>query len=401
MSEIQLNVLDAGRAISGKIHASVADSAVAALSSEPETIDELQDAMARFIEPDGGGRPFDTFYDGAITTPWDAGIIFIDLAARVVAVESTYSMPAPEGQVSYHNGKQATRVNLPYCVPDDWLFVDSIDEYDLVRDGRLTGRMADQPFDARPVLYGMVVKFIVEQCLAARDARADDPVTEIHARWLSTPRDDLHAKSPREILLAKREFIDIDLQSRELQWSFLDRPAPPLKQDSAAYRCAGFGTHEVVTYYNLVRHLLTECWNHVCEKGGIRPGEEEARLEQVKTEWLERPDPEFGGRSPAHIMECERRRIPLIMSAEEIDVEDDCPLCKAMAEDYRPTFWHLEGSDMDDGFAFSFHLSAADWEDEERSRRQFDEEFEREWKQRNKNGVENENPLAGEGMRRQ
>jgi len=39
MSEIRLNILDAGRACSGTIHASVADAAVAGLSAEPETIE--------------------------------------------------------------------------------------------------------------------------------------------------------------------------------------------------------------------------------------------------------------------------------------------------------------------------------------------------------------------------
>ena len=48
MSELRLNILDPGRAICGTIHGSVADAAVAALSAEPETIEELQDAVARF-----------------------------------------------------------------------------------------------------------------------------------------------------------------------------------------------------------------------------------------------------------------------------------------------------------------------------------------------------------------
>ncbi len=397
MSEIRLNVLDAGRAMCGEIHASVADSAVAALSAEPETIDELQDAMARFTKPIDGGRPFDMLHDGTDMKPWDAGIIFIDLAARIVAVESTYSMPAPEGQVHYHDGKRATKVRLPYQVPDDWLFVDSITEYDEARERRRDELVAAPPLDARPVLYGTVVKFIVEQCLAARDSRAEDPIAEIHARWLMTPRDDLRGKSPREILLAKREFIDADLQSRELQWSFLHKPAPPLKEDSAAYRYAGFGIHEVVTYYDMVRHLLSECWNRVHEGNDIQALEEEARLEQIKTEWLEAPEPDFSGRTPAFIIELERRRVPLIMSAAEIAQDDDCPLCRAMAEDCHPTFWHLDGCNMDDGFAFSLFSSLEDWEDEERSRRQFDEEFEKKWRQQNKKSLEDGETTARSG----
>ena len=47
----------------------------------------------------------------------------------------------------------------------------------------------------------------------------EDLLTLIHAKWLVTPRDDLRGQSPREVLLAKRESIDFDLHSRELQWS--------------------------------------------------------------------------------------------------------------------------------------------------------------------------------------
>jgi hypothetical protein len=42
----------------------------------------------------------------------------------------------------------------------------------------------------------------------------------IHARWLMTTRDDLRGQSPRDVLVARREFVDFDLNARELQWSF-------------------------------------------------------------------------------------------------------------------------------------------------------------------------------------
>lgn len=43
--------------------------------------------------------------------------------------------------------------------------------------------------------------------------------------------------------------------------------------------------------------------------------EEAARLERVKAEWLEEPRGDFDGRIPALIVENERRRLPLAMSA--------------------------------------------------------------------------------------
>jgi hypothetical protein len=92
-----------------------------ALSCEPETIDELQDAIAGLIKLAGGGRIFDMLHDGINTKPWDAGIICID-RRRVVAIESTCSMPAPAGKVRYHDGERATRMLLPCEACDDWLY---------------------------------------------------------------------------------------------------------------------------------------------------------------------------------------------------------------------------------------------------------------------------------------
>ncbi len=364
MSEVRLNILDSEREICGMCHGSEADAAVAALSAEPETIEELQTAMERFMKPAGDCRPFERFNAGTDREPWDAGIVFIDLAARLVAADSSCCMPSAEGDIEYHDGVRATDVRLPYQVPDDWLFSESIEEYEAVRDRRRAERAEVPPLDARPILYGAVVEFIARQCLAARDANAEDPISEIHAEWLMTPRADLRGRSPRELLLSKREFIDSDLQSREHQWSFLGEPAPCLEPDSAAYRYAGFGTHEAVVYYELLRFLLAECWQHVSGKGEITIAEEVARLERVKTDWLESPQPDYEDKSPAWVLECERKRLPLIASPESI-MDDDCPLCRLMSESSTPTFWHLDGCNMDSDFPFSFFQTREEWEDSE------------------------------------
>jgi Protein of unknown function (DUF2384). len=73
-----------------------------------------------------------------------------------------------------------------------------------------------------------------------------------------TQRDDLNGQSVRDILFAKRELIDFDLESRMLQWSFFLEEPPSLSKESHAYRFAGFGTHEWVMYYDLVRFLIWE-----------------------------------------------------------------------------------------------------------------------------------------------
>lgn len=49
MGAVRLTIIDADRAINGTLHGGVADCVVAALSAEPETIEELEEATARFV----------------------------------------------------------------------------------------------------------------------------------------------------------------------------------------------------------------------------------------------------------------------------------------------------------------------------------------------------------------
>ena len=156
----------------------------------------------------------------------------------------------PEGEVRYHNSRELTEVWLPYRVTRDWLFLDSVDQFKAAADQRRAERATVQPLDSRRVLYGVVTAFVANECRAARESNREDPVAEIHAKWLISPRNELRGLPPREILLMKREHIDWDMQSREMQWSLLKEPAPCLNKCAFAYRFAGFGKHEIVLYYN-------------------------------------------------------------------------------------------------------------------------------------------------------
>ena len=405
MSEVRLNVIDSRDTLHGTVHGSIADAVIASLSAEPETIDELDSALDRFnkrIEP---LAPFIWFDDGKNTDPWDAGVVVVDLAARIVAAESSCSEVLAEGEVNYHDGNKATDTWLRYKLPDDWLILNSVLEYESLREERRALRAANPPFDTRQVLYGSpLIEFIVSGCSAAittpgefagsechsepydhseseddeqheRPARNDAVLRALHTRWLITTRDDLGGRTPREVVLAKRSFIDADLGFRELQWSLLNEGPQPLSRDSAAYRFAGFGTHEFVVYYYLVRHLLTECWQRLGQRlpdkdaqsgrlsgatgfdqvdAGSESLEFSARpenqiqnlpgwLEQIAHGWLNSPSIEFNGRIPAAIIESERRRIPLVMSARDILIDENCELCRMLADethdDFGPTFW--------------------------------------------------------------
>jgi hypothetical protein len=400
MSEVRLNIVDSNGAINGKVHGSIADAVVAALSAEPESISELEAALERFIKPTDDRRPFCSFHAGANQEPWDAGIVIVDLAARIAAVESSYSAPQASGEVEYHDGSQATDFWLLYRVPDDWLFLSSVDEYNDRRDEQCR-RRETPPLDARSVLYGSALtEFIVKGCLAGRDEKDEDPIARIHEAWLMTARADLREQSPRDVMLAKLGFIDFDLHTRELQWSMLEEGPPPLARTSFAYINAGFGTHEVVVYYDLVRFLLTECWKRV-QAEEIEAADEMARLEGLNTAWLADRQREFEGRIPSAIIESERRRIPLVMSAKEMIIDENCELCQMLAneslEGMGPGFWHLDGCNMDEGFAFSFHRTREEWEEEERRRIELYEEFNRKWASEGKQFSDDES-LPADGL---
>lgn len=427
MSEVKLNLVDAERVLHGTIHGSIADYCVAALSAEPETLTELEAALARYTKPrDAMGyftrfsstlcptkmsvaesEPIADLRAALDTEPWDAGIVVIDLAARIVASESTYSQTGPEGEVCYHDGHALTDIPILYRVPDDWLFVSSVAAYSWSRERRVRERAARPARDFRAILFGRpLLEFIANAYLSlpfdfiAKTSLADSPTDEaerrqdavaqeistIHARWLLTERDDLGGQSPRGVLLAHQDFIDFDLHTRSLQWSLQNEGPPCLAKDFFAYRYAGFGTHEWVLYYDLVRHLLYTLFEPTPTPNGRGDKNVEqlvATLDLIKTGWLESPQADLDGRIPAILIDNERKRLPQAMRPHDMIIDDDCPMCQMFGDETSPLgmgvgFWHLDGSHMDDDFAFSYFKTRQEWEVENRRREEFDREFEQE-----------------------
>jgi hypothetical protein len=304
MSEIMLNIVDSQRAIHGEVHGSFAAAVAGAASAEPETIEELRTALSRFVKPSSRQPFFSNWPSSACDEPRDSGICIVDLTARLIATQSTYCSPAPAGRLAYSDGTAPTNVWISYHVSDDWLFSQDVEGWRRLAEERRRRRNATPPLDVRRVLYERVIEFIVSECLsAAQSERTEDPVAEIHARWLMAPRDDLRGDSPRDLLLAKREFIDCDLQDRAGQWRLLDECPPGLDSESAAYRFGGFGTHENVLYYELMRYLLQECWSRLVRRRDVDKADEIARLRQLETRWLHTTQCEdLQGHSPAQVI---------------------------------------------------------------------------------------------------
>jgi hypothetical protein len=54
------------------------------------------------------------------------------------------------------------------------------------------------------------------------------------------------------------------------------------------------------------------------------------------------------------------------MSGHEAMIDADCPCCQMLADIPGPMFWHLDGSGMDDDFAFDiYHRTREEWEAEQ------------------------------------
>src|SRR5215471_12720989 len=175
MSELKLNVIDRQAVINGCVHDGIADAVVAALSAEPATIAELDAALDRFIKPAGDVRPLSTFREGLCMDPLGAGIIIVDMAARIAAAESPTWTLLGQGQMLYQDGSESSDRHasessdlwVRYRAPDDWLFLNSIAEYD-ARAQERKAEYAIEPLDARAVLYGPeMIDFMVEGCITA------------------------------------------------------------------------------------------------------------------------------------------------------------------------------------------------------------------------------------------
>ena len=67
-------------------------------------------------------------------------------------------------------------------------------------------------------------------------------------------------------------------------------------------------------------------------------------------------------------------------------IDENCDWCRMSAQDLEmglgPGFWHLDGSQMDEGFAFSHFRTLAEWEAEQREWEEFTRKFEREEEER-------------------
>ncbi|MGH9940360.1 MAG: hypothetical protein ACREAM_29310, partial [Blastocatellia bacterium] len=192
-NEVMVTIIDADRVLHDTMPVSFADVVLAALTAEPETLEELQAAIERYDKPIIRHGFLEHLKTGVNETPWDAGVVIIDLPARLIvaATEPVLYKPARYGFVLYcpdpppdwSKASDEEIVWVRYRLSDDWLFAGSLEDWRATADRRRRERAANPPFDSRPVLFDRVTEFIARQCAVARFAGMDDPVAAIHEAW--------------------------------------------------------------------------------------------------------------------------------------------------------------------------------------------------------------------------
>src|SRR5688572_20522186 len=185
MSCVRFNISDRYATIHGDLHGPFTDALVAALASEPETISEFESALQRSIKTESDWSLLHCFKKYENLEPFDAGIVAIDLPSRTVGFETTYTLPVAQGNVRIASEfVDDDELYIPYRVPDDWMFVETMPVYKGTRIGRREERLKNPPFDARPILYGRpMITHIARSIAEAKDLDNEDLFADIHAAW--------------------------------------------------------------------------------------------------------------------------------------------------------------------------------------------------------------------------
>lgn len=382
MNEILITIRGAQRVVHATRSSRLLDELIPALSDDPEEPWELECARCRFQPSTEPRDPLGAWRAGESESR-DGGFCLVDLPARLIVVD----VAEPESLRWGHVRPAAPEVNsahwLPYRLSRDWAFVHP--DSDWRRLACLRRAVRQPQSDTRAKLNAGVVSFLIDECRAARGGKSGDDfswtppdgwkwrelpargaaerpttvadaVAEIHARWLMTARQELAGRTPREVLLARREAIDMSVEDREHQWRLSGTCPPPLCEGSTAFRCAGYGTHEVIVYYHLVRYLTQCCWDLVTESPASKSVETrraQCELDAARIDWLNCPyHDDFGRLTPAQIVRQERKRLPIALSRREALGDCRCPRCQPTTPDSL-VFRYLDTYGMDDDAPFS------------------------------------------------
>ncbi len=360
MEKLIVSLLDAERSIHMETHAGLAAVTLAAVSAEPETIGELEAAMGRYVGQPAIESMFGNARPGTASRPVDDGHLIIDLTACLVVADRTGPQIPRIGSVAGCDAHGIYDIWLPYRIPTEWQWFPDWDLWQETAQRLRHERAVRPPLDTRLVLYGKVCDYIARQWVLMAEM-PDDPSDSIHDKWLLTSRDDLRGNSPRQVLLAKRAFIDGDIDDQACLWTILQQCPPGLPRQSHAFLYAGFDSTEIMLYHELVIYLLRECGNRTRESPGDAVEDTVRHLEQLQQEWLHTPREDLYDQSPAALIARQRARLPLEVPSSARDEHDDCPLCQMMFDSDSPCLWQPENFQLEARFSTSFYETYEQW----------------------------------------
>jgi hypothetical protein len=361
MLQTMVSLVDPERTIHVQVHDGLVDLALAALSAEPVSIDELRVAMGRYMEPAVVEFFFAGAAGGLATRRLEGGHVIIDFTARLVVNGSAAPEMPRLGCVLCCDEHTTLDVWLPYRIPEQWQMTADTRTWEQLAARRRPAFSQDSAVDARAVLYPQLARALLERHIAMIGLPGSS-VTEIQDWWLLTPRADLRGKTPREVLLTHRRVIDGDVQDQGEIWSLLGRCPPGLPLRAHAYRYAGFGTQEIILYHELVAVLLCEIERRIGEQPPADLRREITRLEQFQQEWMHQPQSDLYDQSPAALIARERARLPAVIPKGHEQLDHDCPLCRMMADSGQPMIWQLDNYLLEQRFSTSLCASRAEWE---------------------------------------
>ena len=368
-------VLDARNAVWARADRSTTSVLIAALSADPETLSEAADAARRF------GAPADLFHRWRRATRQAllAGprpptpFHWIDLAARRLAF-SCLPLPPWRGMVRYDRDADWS----PYRISREWSRTTDWERAAWESDAGARRRRS-WLIDHRRVLWGRACAEHLlrlaakacrktpsrdrcwDPCSATTRGRRERLAEALHADWLTSPRDDLHGRSPRLYALRLHEHVEGDLRDRRRQWLRQMRRPRPIPGGSAAYVSGCFSSVEHAHYFQWVRMLALLAIR--LAKGGRRwPAREFRRgllaMTQASRRWLQARS---SGSQYARWeqVELNRRRIPLVDQGDTL--LEPSPEAKKTARPDLDAFWRSHSPETDDAFVFSTFLDARKW----------------------------------------
>ena len=345
---------------------------LAALSAEPETFDEIADAVRRYLPDHRLLEQSQQISELKLAESGDCPWCLVDLASRTVLGGGGLELPDSLGAYEADENDETDGFTLVWLdTPPDWEFQQATENWQQVIAERLKAAHGRSHLDARAVFFGQdlldhlatgVLATITEYREAAGKERGQ-MTNKIHASWLMSPRDDLSGRTPRQVLLADVDRITRDLEHRAHQWSMQGFAPAALSRDSLAFQFGGFGITEVVLYYDLVRSLLDEAWRRADVESGSTKGALIQQLAEYRDQWLvTRYEAGGGSETPGELIESERRRMPVTSDGSHLDC--DCPICQVeVTGGFGPMFMWFDGHhlELEDEFAFSLIESYDEW----------------------------------------